>query len=780
LINQGTRAIAIGRQAGENTQGQLAIAIGDSAGNINQLSGAIAIGYQAGQTNQGTNSISIGIQAGQSQQFFGAVAVGHVAGGNNQGTYATAVGYFAGQSFQKEGATAVGFEAGKGTQGSYAVAIGYQAGQTNQGQQSISIGQNAGQGTQGTFAIAIGYQGGQNTQQQQAISIGYQAGQFTQGTNGIAIGFQAGNSNQNQNAIAIGRNAGEVTQGNSGVAIGTNAGNSTQGANSIAIGQNAGQTSQGANSIAIGELAGQSAQGANTIVINATGVAVNTTGANRCHIAPIRNAAIQNPVYWNSTTSELIYNASTNSLKNNIQPLSLSNIDTSVIYNLSPKTFYYNSDPDGGKQIGYIAEDVHELDTNLTIYEVPNGEPKNVNFNNINVYTIEEVKKLREHINNNITSISNISSQVISLSSNNQTISYDIFNKLKKSTSQIAFVLNDGYYIGSGWFYYENTNDLKNGYFITAAHCVMLIENDVYYKTTDVYIHNPITNDWTKIDINNIYIDGIADIALIKTNIDLTGNQDCCLKVSTIETNAGENCYIVGNPGGFDEDSISIGCVRDPHYMETGGYQITDCIHVTAPGIGGNSGGPIVNILGDVIGIYTFGLGGDIESFGGGSNRVTLLNTLSVLKTLQDNKSKLYLGLDWSLPNPFLLMNYYNNQNSFTSKGVYIHSVSNNSPFFEILDPSDILLSATISVTNEMIDFGNLDTQRTPGVLIYYPINTVISITYIKTDKIQRTTNITLNKTYENVSNLLDGPLQTGLNERVGLNINRIQMKRYI
>ena len=363
---------------------------------------------------------------------------------------------------------------------------------------------------------------------------------------------------------------------------------------------------------------------------------------------------------------------------------------------------------------------------------------------------------------------------------NNQTINSDIFTKLKRSTSQIAFVINGGYYIGSGWFYYENTNDLINGYFITAAHCVMEITGGAYYKTTDVYIHHPVTNDWTKIDVNNIYIDGIADVALIKTGIDLTNNPEYCLKISSIETNAGDNCYIVGNPGGFDEDSISVGCVRDPHYMEPGGYQITDCIHVTSPGMGGNSGGPIVNTIGDVIGIYTFGLGGDIESFGGGSNRVTLLNTLSVLKTLQDNKGKLYLGLDWSVPSPFLLMTYYNNQNSFTSKGVYIHSVSSNSPFNGVLGATDILLSATITTTNEVIDFGNVDTQRTPGVLIYKPINTIITISYIKTDKIQRTSNITLNKTYNNVSNLLDGPLQTGLSERVGLNISRIPIKSYI
>ena len=157
-----------------------------------------------------------------------------------------------------------------------------------------------------------------------------------------------------------------------------------------------------------------------------------------------------------------------------------------------------------------------------------------------------------------------------------------------------------------------------------------------------------------------------------------------------------------------------------------------------------------------------------------------MLNTLSVLKTLQNNKSNVSWGLDGSVPNPFWFKDYYNNQNNFISKGVYIHSVSVNSPFNGILRETDILLSATIISTNEIIDFGNVDTQRTPGILIYKPLNTIISITYIKTDKIQRTSNITLNKTYADVSNLLDGPLQTGLNERVGLNINRIKMKSYV
>ena len=35
-----------------------------------------------------------------------------------------------------------------------------------------------------------------------------------------------------------------------------------------------------------------------------------------------------------------------------------------------------------------------------------------------------------------------------------------VFSNIKKCVSQIAFILNGGSYIGSGWFFAENTEDL--------------------------------------------------------------------------------------------------------------------------------------------------------------------------------------------------------------------------------------------------------------------------------------------------------------------------------
>jgi len=361
-----------------------------------------------------------------------------------------------------------------------------------------------------------------------------------------------------------------------------------------------------------------------------------------------------------------------------------------------------------------------------------------------------------------------------------------ILLKLQNATSQIIFNFNNNnlIYAGSGFYYYDTIEDLFNGYFITAAHCVMATNetnDEIIDKITEAYIQNPISTKWFSVNINAIYIDGIADIALIKTGINLTNYPEYCLKLNTEPVNSGDICYVVGNPTGIDEDSISSGCVRDPHYCDPGGNQITDSILVTAPGIGGNSGGPIVNINGDVIGIFTFGRRENsysiFECYGGGSNQSVLFNTLKVLKNGIDNKSKLYLGLDWSIQKPFRLKGYYPNQNTFDTNGVLIFRVNSESPFFNILLPNDLLLKCELieGFDTRTIIFGNNNNQKTPGVLLYYPINTVIKIYWIKdTDKILYNTQILLNKIYDNVPTYLDYFLLGGYRDESYKNITTL------
>ena len=357
-----------------------------------------------------------------------------------------------------------------------------------------------------------------------------------------------------------------------------------------------------------------------------------------------------------------------------------------------------------------------------------------------------------------------------------QNIPSNILSLLQSATSRISFKRNGDIYTGSGFYYYETTEDLQNGYFVTAAHCVMDIISGARVLTSEAYIHHPETQQWMPVNTDKIYIDGVADVAIIETGVDLSDVSKNVLKLNTETVNAGDVCYVVGNPAGIDEDSISRGCVRDPNYCEPSGYQISNCILVNAPGIGGNSGGPIVNINGDIIGIYTFGRI-NTECFGGGSNQKVLKNSLSILKNKKAiaNQDKLYLGMEWNVPTPFTLKSYYNNT-SFDTKGVVIDRVNTESPFYDTLQSNDLLLmfhTTDISQNDASTDiyvakeFGNSYEHLTPGILLYYPKNIDITIHYIESGNpgTVRDTTITLDTTYDEVSITLDAPLQSGYSQ---------------
>ena len=360
-------------------------------------------------------------------------------------------------------------------------------------------------------------------------------------------------------------------------------------------------------------------------------------------------------------------------------------------------------------------------------------------------------------------------------------MSLNSITKLKNATSQIVFSFSEfgTVYRGSGFYYYETDAELEYGYFVTAAHCVSNtnVSTQSYERLYKGYIQDPTTNTWVTVDPNKIYMDGVADIALIVTGINFTNHAEYCLKINTTPVNYGDVCCVVGNPLVVDEDSISFGNVRDPHWCDPDGYQVTDSIFINAPSGSGNSGGPIFNTNADVIGIYTFGFT-NYESFGGGSNQYVLQNSLNVLKTepRADYKSKIYLGFDWYIVSPYVLSGFYASSTTFSREGVKVSSINTSSPIYNSgIAVGDLLLSCVVtppsSTSSTTILFGNQTTQRTPGLLIYYPFNTQVVFNYRKAGDTTaaRQTTITLNTRYDGVDNSKDGPLQ-GINKTNTIN----------
>ena len=112
----GSDEVKIGSSAGENSQGQNAIAIGNGAGLASQGSTSIAIGLDAGANSQGLNAVAIGNRAGSALQ----------------GSTSIAIGRYAGEFGQSPEAVAIGNRAGSANQGFTSIAIGRQAGEFGQ------------------------------------------------------------------------------------------------------------------------------------------------------------------------------------------------------------------------------------------------------------------------------------------------------------------------------------------------------------------------------------------------------------------------------------------------------------------------------------------------------------------------------------------------------------------------------------------------------------------------------------------------------------------------
>lgn len=367
-------------------------------------------------------------------------------------------------------------------------------------------------------------------------------------------------------------------------------------------------------------------------------------------------------------------------------------------------------------------------------------------------------------------------------------LSNDHFSKLYTrvspvcSTVVVEFASYDTEYssaafTGSGSFITVSDADLSYGLFLTCAHNVLrYVTNNTQYATY-IYVENPLNNEWVRLTVNDMFVDGVGDIAIIRTNIDFTNTDIKPLKFAQSVANTGDFCVIVGDPGNYDSDSMSYGMVRSGNYVaKPVTQQINECMFVDAATIGGNSGSPIMNTDGDVIGLLTFGFSG-YSTLGGGPNLNSLNSSLSVLTQFRHNKEKKYLGLSWGSFYPWSIFSLKSTNPSLTTStaGLKIYGVDVNSPFYGVLSTNDIVLSAKVyNAQNELIktyEFGVSNELKTLGVLLYDYTATYVKITFIKSSNAQINTDITvnLNKTYNDVSAIKDLFLNTGLSNKIKL-----------
>ncbi|QQS37186.1 MAG: trypsin-like peptidase domain-containing protein [Ignavibacteriales bacterium] len=210
--------------------------------------------------------------------------------------------------------------------------------------------------------------------------------------------------------------------------------------------------------------------------------------------------------------------------------------------------------------------------------------------------------------------------------------------------------------------------------------------------------------------------DKFADIAVIK--VDGNWNNFAQLGNSDI-LKPGETVIAMGSPLGEFQNTVTVGVVSAlGRAIETSQqFSMEDLIQTDAAINRGNSGGPLVNLAGQVVGINTLivrgsGYSGDIAEGLGFSIASNTVDAVAKQLIAQGYVARPYLGINWLPVNPQLSYRY----SLPVEWGVYISEISKSSPAYKGgLRIGDIITQIADEEINEKNPFINILLKHKPG-----------------------------------------------------------------
>ncbi len=210
--------------------------------------------------------------------------------------------------------------------------------------------------------------------------------------------------------------------------------------------------------------------------------------------------------------------------------------------------------------------------------------------------------------------------------------------------------------------------------------------------------------------------DPFSDVAVIKVSKQVPataelGNSDV-LK-------PGETVIAIGSPLGDFKNTVTVGVVSATgRSIETqSGYVMEDMIQTDAAINHGNSGGPLVNLAGQVIGLNTLVIRGNTVmgdqaeglGFAVGANTV---NAISQQLIKQGFVSRPYLGVQWQAVTPDIAAQY----NLGAKWGIYVTKVAGDGPAAKSGVQTDDIITAIDGVTlDDAHPFINTLLKYNPG-----------------------------------------------------------------
>jgi serine protease Do len=246
------------------------------------------------------------------------------------------------------------------------------------------------------------------------------------------------------------------------------------------------------------------------------------------------------------------------------------------------------------------------------------------------------------------------------------------------------------------------------GFFITEQGYI-LTNNHVVEGTRQVTI---ILSDGTEEQASIIGTDLYSDIAVLKAD----GKVPAVAKLGNSDIlKPGQSVIAIGSPLGNFKNTVTVGVVSATgRSIDTGsGYQIEDLIQTDAAINHGNSGGPLVNLAGEVVGVNTLVVrntnGGDVAEGLGFAIPVNTAQAVAQQIIDKGHFARPYLGISFQAINPEIASMY----NLPAEWGVYVTRVQRNSPASKaglqegdiITKIGDVILDETHSYVNTLFQF---------------------------------------------------------------------------
>ena len=239
----------------------------------------------------------------------------------------------------------------------------------------------------------------------------------------------------------------------------------------------------------------------------------------------------------------------------------------------------------------------------------------------------------------------------------------------------------------------------------------ILSNHHVVEGTTAVSV---ILADGTELEAEVISSDPFADLAVLKAEGDMPavaklGNSD--------RLQPGETVIAIGSPLGTFKNSVTVGVVSATgRSLDSGrGYVMEDLVQTDAAINQGNSGGPLINLEGEIVGINTLVVRGGGTTVAEGLGFAVPSNTANTISQQIIDKgyfARPFMGVTWQAVNPLIAEQY----DLPVEWGAYVTQVQPGTPADEAgIQANDIIIQIGEVEINENTSFVNALFDYQPG-----------------------------------------------------------------